>query len=521
MIRRRQHYVGLALISLVLVSLFYYFFQDNPVVKSSITVAKPVAPSFRKQQAADKESNKFNPLVLGVLLQPDSNIWYLREFVGSFHKTRHSGRPLLPLIYVIGMGMIADEVMEEIGLWQSVEFIRLGTIVAGHLFSDLSKTNPVEIDKAFILNYLTKIHGHAILIDLKMSLRRDVGVSALAADLATAGQIVTEGLEIEGYTRADFQKLFQPYLETCIQGGTPASYPAPKLFANMTKYHMFPSIPKALDPASGSQNFCHLALRPETMYAPLFMRSDSSSPSENSSKKKICFGIPTKNSVNVTAAESPLITTFLKTFIPTVSEEEWSRFDFGLYVGYDHGDPLLDGDKGDFKVALNAATSDRPIHVKYSKLPTSKWLSWIWNVLFVAAMKDQCDYFYQVNDDITMDGTGWVTHFTSSLEQNNGIGVAGHSDDRWKCGLLTQAFVSRKHYDIFGYFFPLEIRDWFTDNWISVVYGPLGTICRREFKIGNGSAGQRYTQCDQPLWREAIAQGQQRIAAWKKANMFT
>lgn len=418
------------------------------------------------------------------------------------------------------MGKIVDEVVEEIGLWQSVEFVRMETIVAGHLFSDLIINNNVEIYKAFILNYLTKIHGHAILIDLKMNLRRDAGVSSLASDLATIGQIVSESLKIEGYTRAGFQKHFQPYLETYIQGGTPGSYPMPNIFANMTKYHLFPSIPKALDPVTGSQNFCHLALRPESMYAPLFMQSDSS-VSGDPIKKKICFGIPTKNSVNVTAAESPLITTFLRTFIPTVSEEEWSRFDFSLYIGYDHGDPLLDGEKSEFEAAFNAAAADRPIHVKYSKLPASKWLSWIWNVLFVAAMKDQCDYFYQVNDDITMEGTGWVTHFTTSLEQNNGIGVAGHSDDRWKCGLLTQAFVSRRHYQIFGYFFPLEIRDWYTDNWISVIYGPQGTVCRREFKIGNGSAGQRYTQCDQPLWREAVAQGQQRIAAWKRANLFT
>ena len=36
--------------------------------------------------------------------------------------------------------------------------------------------------------------------------------------------------------------------------------------------------------------------------------------------------------------------------------------------------------------------------------------------------------------------------------------------------IQTQTFVSRKHYEIFHFYFPLEIKNWFCDDWINEVY---------------------------------------------------
>ena len=111
-----------------------------------------------------------------------------------------------------------------------------------------------------------------------------------------------------------------------------------------------------------------------------------------------------------------------------------------------------------------------------------------------------------------------MTAFTEALSRHDGLGVTGHSDDRWRCGLLTQAMVSRRHWEIFGHLFPLQIRDWYTDNWMSALYGPAHTHCRIEFRIANGSAGQRYSQCDQPLWREALTDAQRCLEVWKRKD---
>ena len=36
--------------------------------------------------------------------------------------------------------------------------------------------------------------------------------------------------------------------------------------------------------------------------------------------------------------------------------------------------------------------------------------------------------------------------------------------------ILTQSFVSRKHMELFGYYFPPEIINWCCDDWINDVY---------------------------------------------------
>ena len=54
--------------------------------------------------------------------------------------------------------------------------------------------------------------------------------------------------------------------------------------------------------------------------------------------------------------------------------------------------------------------------------------------------------------------------------------------DRWHSGpnsrpggfrfIQTQSFVSRKHMEIFGFYFPPEIKNWYCDDWMTNVYSP-------------------------------------------------
>ena len=42
--------------------------------------------------------------------------------------------------------------------------------------------------------------------------------------------------------------------------------------------------------------------------------------------------------------------------------------------------------------------------------------------------------------------------------------------------ILTHAFAHRTHVDIFGAFFPSTFKNWWSDDWISTVYGSLHTF---------------------------------------------
>ncbi len=94
----------------------------------------------------------------------------------------------------------------------------------------------------------------------------------------------------------------------------------------------------------------------------------------------------------------------------------------------------------------------------------------MWNILFKKAYEDGYDYFYQCGDDIHFNTQNWINDCIAVLRKNNNIGVAGPISTNLNRLLLTQSFVSRKHMEIFGYYFPPEILNWYCDDWISDVY---------------------------------------------------
>ena len=94
----------------------------------------------------------------------------------------------------------------------------------------------------------------------------------------------------------------------------------------------------------------------------------------------------------------------------------------------------------------------------------------MWNVLFKKAYEDGCDYFYQCGDDICFKTEGWVNDCIKTLIKNRNIGLTGPINNN--SSILTQAFVSRKHMEIFGWFFPKEIKNWCCDDWYNMVYYP-------------------------------------------------
>ena len=115
-----------------------------------------------------------------------------------------------------------------------------------------------------------------------------------------------------------------------------------------------------------------------------------------------------------------------------------------------------------------------------SKGISKGWVTKMWNKAFKKAYNDGCDYFYQCGDDIEFLDKGWVNKSIRVLLARKNIGVTGPIDwgrelfkQKHKCEqkfLLTQTFVSRKHMDFFGFYFPEEIKNWYCDDWMTYVY---------------------------------------------------
>ncbi len=198
--------------------------------------------------------------------------------------------------------------------------------------------------------------------------------------------------------------------------------------------------------------------------------------------KKIGILIPTtsRNRNWKTLKETYLYELFLTSFIATYDKEHT----YIIYLVVDDNDAVFS--KATEKEALfNFADSHTNISFKLissAGIPPGH-VSLMWNRAFKSAYQDSCDYFFQSGDDIIFSRNSWVNASIFELQKNNDIGLTGPVDwNRWQYGpnsrpggsrfIHTQSFVSRRHMEIFGFYFPEEIKNWYCDDWMTFSYYP-------------------------------------------------
>ena len=110
------------------------------------------------------------------------------------------------------------------------------------------------------------------------------------------------------------------------------------------------------------------------------------------------------------------------------------------------------------------------------------------------------DYFFQIGDDVILETPGWTSHFISRLKEHHNVGIVGpcHVNNylgRLNSGskfVIENAFVSRKHLEIFGYFFHPSIKNWYCDDWITRIYDDIFCEIQVSYTCRNSIMGSRY-----------------------------
>ena len=157
----------------------------------------------------------------------------------------------------------------------------------------------------------------------------------------------------------------------------------------------------------------------------------------------------------------------LKTFLLTQSPE----YNYTFYIGYDDDDRIYSKEE---EQQLITRFSNVFKNISFQFIPFNNikkgHVTKMWNILFEKAYNDGCDYFFQCGDDIDFKTKEWVRDCIITLKEKNDIGLTGPINNNNR--ILTQAMVSRKHMDIFGWFFPEEIINWCCDDWYNYVYQP-------------------------------------------------
>ena len=167
--------------------------------------------------------------------------------------------------------------------------------------------------------------------------------------------------------------------------------------------------------------------------------------------------------------ESYLFIHTLKTFALTYDQEHEWRF----YIGLDRDDPIYDTDES--KKYLERFTSIfKNVGIEFVHMDgiAKGHLTIMWNRLFEKSHNDGFDYFFQCGDDITFETKGWANDCIRALKSSDDFGMTGPINNNQR--ILTQSFVSRKHMELFGHYFPEEIINWCCDDWINEVYIRLG-----------------------------------------------
>lgn len=172
-----------------------------------------------------------------------------------------------------------------------------------------------------------------------------------------------------------------------------------------------------------------------------------------------------------TVNESYLYKNTLKTFLLTHDKEHQYVF----YIGIDRNDPIYDNEDNQRKlIRLCSICTHISLKFIYMDNITKGHLTVMWNRLFEQAYNDDCDYFYQCGDDIEFHTKGWVNDSIDILQKHDNQGVTGPVSNNAR--IITQTFVSRKHMEWFGYYFPPEIINWCCDDWINMVYYKMGLL---------------------------------------------
>jgi hypothetical protein len=178
----------------------------------------------------------------------------------------------------------------------------------------------------------------------------------------------------------------------------------------------------------------------------------------------------------------------LKTFLRTYDKEH----NYTFYIGIDKGDQIYDNEdvKDNLKRFLSIMKNVDIEFIYMDGLPKGH-LTVMWNRLFEKSYNDGCDYFFQCGDDMEFNTSGWVNACINALLKSKNVGLAGPINNNVR--ILTQSFVSRKHMQLFGYYFPPEIINWCCDDWINEVYKGISCFYPlREHLCINAGGPPRY-----------------------------
>jgi len=197
-------------------------------------------------------------------------------------------------------------------------------------------------------------------------------------------------------------------------------------------------------------------------------------------------------------------------FLESLSTEGATpEFNITLYIGYDDDDKI-------YSILENQLKFNALFHkVSFKWIPFDKIYKGnpvaIWNELGKLAIDDNQKWLYVCGSDIQFNSdNGWAGLFINKLKKTQCIGWSApwsNNDD-----IPTQFMVHRTHYDIFGFVYPTEIKNWGCDNFMSEVYpDKFRNWCREVHHLNLGGDPRYDVEFSEPFVKALVKRYRPRL----------
>ena len=215
--------------------------------------------------------------------------------------------------------------------------------------------------------------------------------------------------------------------------------------------------------------------------------------------------------------------------IPSLIRSLDCGFKYVIVLGYDIGDRFFDNIGGQsavmtwFKKEI-LPTVGRGVKVELDLVKVKNDIKKPGPVFYEIARRSYdigADFMYRVNDDTEFHGRWPKLYVETLMNMSKPYGVIGPRCTTTHNRILTHDFVHRTHMDIFNKkYYPLELVDWWMDDWMSLIYGINRTFMSRDVTVIHHVKyhGRRYevNMSNQALLTPLKWQSRSRILDWMK-----
>jgi hypothetical protein len=159
-----------------------------------------------------------------------------------------------------------------------------------------------------------------------------------------------------------------------------------------------------------------------------------------------------------------------------------TKHEVDYFIGYDQGDSIFSKKENQAKLPAQW------IECNFEK----GYVTAIWNKLFEEAIAlNTYDYFWIAGDDISYNNEDWLDELIHELAKTDGKGIAGVYNGNPNLP-MTQFLLTKSHFDLFGFMYPYQIKNWYCDDWITEVYPQELVHYRSDIECLNSGGEPRY-----------------------------